>query len=126
MTATVSPQTLYQGEKKVLEFTVMNLDVEPSVPLDLTSYTVRWAMSKVGNSGYSTTPSVKKDTAGLGGVVKTNPTAGICQVTLLRTDTATLSAGAYHQELEVVDALNEIAVVAVGDIEIAKNIDNAL
>lgn len=116
---------MYAGEKKVLQFTVVDKDTLGEPPLDLTTYTVRWAMSRVGESGYSSSPTVRKDTAGLGGVVKTNAAAGVCQVTLLRADTESITLGLYHQELEVVDGAGEIAVVAVGDIEILRNVSNA-
>lgn len=126
MTATADKVTMYAGEKKILRFTVVNKNVSGDPPLDLTSYDVRWSMSRVGDNGYSATPTVKKDTGGVGGVVKTFPLTGICEVTLVRTDTATISLGTYHQELEVVDGSGELAVVAVGDIEVLRNVDNSL
>lgn len=125
VTTTVATQSMYAGEKKVLQFTVLNKDAVGDPPLDLTTYTVRWAMSRVGDAGYSATAALRKDTGGLGGIVKTDAANGVCQVTLLRADTEAIALGLYHQELEVVDGAGEIAVVAVGDIEVLRNVSNA-
>lgn len=123
MTLTVEKQTMYAGEKKVLRFTVIDKDTVGEPPLDLTPFVVRWTLSRLTDSGYSSTPTVSKSTT-TSGVVKTNPVAGVCEVTLLRVDTEAISLGGYHQELELVDGLGELAVVAVGDIDVLRNVVN--
>lgn len=117
--------TFYANNIRTLKFTVTDADASPVAPLDLTGYTVQWAMSRFLSSGsYGTTAVLKKDNGSVGGVTVTDAVNGKCQVALIGADTASLSGKFYH-ELEVVDGTGKAVVVATGTLIINKNVSNA-
>jgi hypothetical protein len=111
---------MYAGNKRIFEYTVTDVDASPPTsPLDLTPFTLRWAMSVTDAEGnYSTTPSLEKVP------VATDAPNGVCQVTVLSTDTVSLAAGLYYFELEVVDGSSEPVTVATGVITLLANVVN--
>lgn len=124
MVQTNQNDTFYANNLRVLKFTVTDADSSPVVPLNLTGYTVQWAMSRFLSSGaYSTTPVLTKDNASKGGVVVTDAANGKVTVTIAETDTVSLS-GKFYQELEVVDGVGNATVVATGNLTINKNVVN--
>lgn len=125
MTVTNAKETMYAGEKRIFAYAIIDRDTVGDPPLNLTGLTVRWAISRLGANGYSKQPVVKKDSAGVGGVVITSAVGGLAEVTIMRADTETL-LGDFHIECEVADGSGEYEVVAVADLEILVNVDNSL
>jgi len=123
MTVTASKLTFYAGNKRLLRFTVVDKDAPGDPPLDLTTLTIKWALSRFKNGRYLSTPILEKSTTG-GGIVKIDAINGILEVTLLRADTASL-LGDFWQELEVTDVGGECEVVAVGPVSVLLNVVNA-
>ena len=116
---------IYAGNKRILRYTIANLDASGSPALDLTPFELRWALSQSDALGnYSTTPVLEKTTTG-GGIVKTDASNGECEVTLVSADTVALAAGIYYFELEVVDGSSEVVTVATGTITILADVVNA-
>lgn len=116
--------TFYALNKRTLRFTVTNEDVTPAVALDLTSYTIRWAMSKILPDGsYSDTASLKKISTTSGDMTLTQVEDGIVDVEIDKDDIPN-PGGKFHQELEILDASENPVVVAVGTLTILKNVKN--
>lgn len=111
---------LYAGNKRRLRFTVLDTD---GAAYDLTGLDLRWALSKYGSSGsYATTAEVNKTNADADEIVVVD---NLVTVILVGADTASLTPGDYYYELELVDALSESLVIAVGDLELRANVVNA-
>jgi hypothetical protein len=115
--------TFYAGNKRILEFTIINKDVVPEAPLNLTGITLKWGMSRLNSDGtYSKTPVVQKSTSS--GITVTNAAQGKCSVQLDASDTVNCG-GKYHQELEAIDGSGAPVVVAVGTLELLRNVTNS-
>lgn len=116
--------SFYANNKRTLEFTITNKDVDPVAALDLTGKHLRWSMSRQNDDGsYSTNPVLQKTLSS--GITVTDAAGGVAEVLLDAIDTLKLS-GKYHHELEVLDADDTNAViVATGTLTILKNITNS-
>lgn len=125
MARTDQDDEFYANNPRRLQFTVVDED-NADAPFDLTSFTVRWAMSKMKPDGsFSTTPALTKTSEGSGGITVTDAAAGELYVDLEDVDSAALH-GDYYHELEVFNADGEGVVVATGKLTINKNIKNAI
>lgn len=124
MAKTNQNDTIYANNVRTWEFTVINADATPNIPVNLTGYTVQWALSRFAPDGtYSTNAVLEKDNQSKGGVVITDAVNGVVQVNILDSDTAALF-GKFYQELEIVDTVGNAVVVATGTITILKNVSN--
>ncbi len=125
MTAINQNDSFYAKNKRTLEFTISNYDVNPPVLYNLLGSTARWSLSRQYDDGtYSATPQLVKTTQPNGGIeIDDNPASGILTVTLLSDDTTKL-LGLYHHELEIIDDHGDAAIVATGKITILRNIKN--
>ena len=128
MTAENQNDSFYVKNTRIFAFTIMDNDTLDSngqpVPLVLTDYTIQWALSQYEATGvYNRLPVLKKDNAGIGGVVITDEDNGKVEVRLTPSDT-NLDPGLYHHELELTDTSGGAVVVATGDITLKKNIKN--
>lgn len=119
MTTTNDLVRIYANTKRILEFTITDGD-NNDAPLGLGGLTIEWALSKVTARGYEAQATVFKSTAGAG-VTVTDAPGGKLEVTLDPADTQGL-IGDYHQELEVFDGTGAGVVVAVGTVEIRRNV----
>lgn len=127
MAATGQDEVIYAGNRHKLRFVVRDLD-EPAVAgvfpvLDLTPFTVRWALSRGTTESYSTEATLNKSSANPTDVDLTDAVSGIAVVNLFKVDTENLS-GAFYQELELVDGAGQCLVVAVSNISILRNVVN--
>lgn len=124
MAVTSQKDTMWAGNKRVQRFTVTDEDAVGSPAKDLTGFTAKWALSRFNAAGteFLTTPVVTKTTGG-GGIVITDATNGILEVTLDVADTSALF-GTFYFELEVVDGSSNPLVVATGTLTINKNVMN--
>jgi hypothetical protein len=124
MVQTDQNDTMYAGNKRTLRFTVLDED-NNDAPLDLTPFTIKWAMSKVNQEGqFLLTPVLEKILGS--GITITGPDDNIAVVELLGADTDTLNAADYYMELELFDGSNESVVVATGTMTIIANVENTL
>ncbi len=116
---------MWAGNRKVQQFTVTDQDAA-GVPLDITSLTLKWALSQIDPDTqiFSTTAILEKVTGT--GIIHTDATNGVAQVTLVEADTKNLTPADYHFELEVFDATPEGVVVAEGTLTINPNVVNTL
>ena len=128
MPATVNTRfSMYQDNKLTLRFTVRDGDqaevggVHPV--FDLTGFTVQWALSRGTTSQFVTTASVLKSSAQITEIEVTDAVNGLLEVKLVGADTATIF-GDFYYELELVDGMSEKVVVAVGEINIIRNVSN--
>ena len=101
--------TMYSGDTKLLEITVLDQDGDP---VDLTGATVKWQMAKKVTSD---TPVLSKEIGS--GVVIMNPTAGRFDISLQPADTAAIK-GAYYHEAEITESGGDVATVLAGTITI--------
>lgn len=115
---------MYANNIRTLRFAVTDADAtDPTDPLDLTGLVVKWALSRIAPSGQFTTTAIVEKCSNDGTLTITNPTGGLCELTLDPADTATLSGKFYH-ELEVFDSGDNGVVVATGEITILRNVVN--
>lgn len=115
----------YAGTRHTFNFTVADLDADPTgaTPRNITSDVIKWTLSKIGPSGYSSKYTLQKTSATAGAITKTDPANGKCAVDLYRVDTEKL-LGNFHQELEAFDSFGESVMLAVGDFSILLNVKN--
>lgn len=103
-----------QGEIKSLSITVFLSD--QTTPMPITGADITWVAWRMGQSG---SPSITK-TTGAGSVIIEDGPNGVCSVSFLEADTATLEPGVYRHELQVVKTGLRVAVLR-GDMTIILN-----
>jgi len=108
----------YAGDRRVLGWT---LTLAAGGALNLTGKTVRWALVKGTAENYKTLTT--QILIGRNATVTVPATGGLCTITLASADTASLAAGSYYWELELVDG-PETEVLAVGTISLLRNVEN--
>lgn len=122
MTVKNQKDVMYAGNYRVLRFSPIT--DEAGDPLDMTGFTIKWTLSKYGSNGKpNKTPLLERKSTTAGQMTLTNVATGSVDVILAEGLTAALE-GTYYQQLEIFDGSNRSNVVAVGDIEILRNIDN--
>jgi len=115
---------IYAGNRRQLLFTVLDEDAGGSTPLDLTGFTVTWAMAILaGGSPVTSDPLINVSTAAE--IVVTDAANGLLTVTLSGALTAAINPDTYYWELEITSALSYSTVVATGTIDVRPNVDNA-
>lgn len=114
----------YANNPVKLKFEVTDKDASPETALDLSSFTAKWAISRISakTGEYLTSPIVEKKQSS-GGITVTDAANGKLEVDLDPADTQGLS-GEFHHELEVFDGQGNGVVVAVGTLTIDKNVEN--
>lgn len=124
MATTGLTDVMYAGNIRELEYTITDED-NAGVALNITNFRIKWAISALAADGsFSTTPTLVKDSNVGTQIVKTNPTGGVCLVTLEPADTAALGGRTFYLELEVFDPSDKPVVVATGTLEVRRNIVN--
>lgn len=101
---------LFVGEDKVLTFTAVN---DAGAPVDITGWSLAWALRR--DPGESGAALVSKTTGA--GITITNPTAGVCTVTIAASDTLALLPGVYWHALA---RTGTATVVARGPVYLGK------
>lgn len=105
--------TMWSGDDKTLEVTVV--DENGSVQ-DITGMTIDWHLARK----VTTSALVQKATGG-SGIVISDGSAGVFQITLSAADTDDLS-GKYYHEAQVTDSSGNISTVTVGTITINRDL----
>lgn len=122
MSAINQDAQIYANNVAILDFTVTNNDVTPAAALDITGFTVKWAMSKIRPDGtYKATPTLTKTVGS--GITIVNTSAGTLKVRLDASDTTNL-LGDYHHELELTDGSGDPLIVATGKLTFLRNVAN--
>jgi hypothetical protein len=119
VTAFYQDLTVVSGDDRTLRFAI----VDPAgATLDLTgAQAVRWGCARLqANGNYVLPASVTKTLAN--GVAITDAAGGIIEVTLAGTDTAALSQGRYHHELELTDADGAVSTLAMGTMTLLEDL----
>lgn len=128
MAVTGQVDTIYQGNRRTLRFTITDEDTSGSPAKDLTGFTVKFALAKFDANGnpIKTNPLLDlNSTANPTQVIITDAVNGIVDVTLFPTNTSTLTPADYYIELEVFDGSGNGVVVATATLTINVNIINA-
>ena len=121
MVKTSQDDSMYAANKRVLKYTVT--DEDNSTPLDMSTYTVKWAMSRIDSEGnFLTSPVLEKTESD--GIVISGDNSEIASVTIDTADTNNTLTGSFFTELEVTDTSSESVVVATGTLTILKNVEN--
>jgi hypothetical protein len=116
---------MYQGNRVVLRFVVLDEDVVGEPPLNITLLTIKYAIARIGSDGNPITATPLVDLSSTGAqVVKTFPLTGVVEVTLLPANTQSIKPGSYYHELEAFDTLGNGVVSATGGLEILPNVVN--
>ena len=97
-----SPGYFFLGEDKVLEFTVLQAD--GVTPQDISGWDLSW-MLKASKDDLDVDALIRKLTPTE--VYLSDPTAGVCRVTVLAEDTDPIDPGKYFHELKRMDAGQE-------------------
>lgn len=100
---------MYVGQEFAFEVTVL----ENGKPFDLTGATINWIMQPTVNSA---TATVSKSTGN--GIVITDATNGVFEVTLLAPDTAGKQPYEYYHEAQVTDVSGNPYPVTIGTMEL--------
>lgn len=113
-------ETWAQGDQHTFRTTVRDLsaDKRGKTPADLSGFSAKWALSKVGKQGYFKDPVLVVSGTVLDQV--TDP--GVITFLIESADTAPL-LGLYHWQVEIDDGQGGTEVVANGDLEFVVNID---
>lgn len=128
MAVTGQVDTIYQGNRRILRFTITDEDTSGSPIKDLTGLVVKFALAKLDVNGnpIKSNPVVDlNSTSHSLQVVITTPTNGIVDVILLPANTSALIPGDYYFELELFDGSGNGVVVATGTLTIEVNVTNA-
>ena len=113
--------SMYAANKRVLVYTVT--DEDTSTPLNMSTYTVKWAMSRIDSEGnFLTSPVLEKTEAS--GIAISGDDSEIASVTIETADTSNTLTGDFYTELEVTDSSSESVVVATGTLTILRNVEN--
>jgi hypothetical protein len=118
-TAFYQDLTLCSGDDRTLRFAI----VDPAgAAVDLTGVqAVRWGCARLqANGNYVLPASVTKTLAS--GIIVADAAGGIIEVTLAADDTADLSKGRYHHELEMTDADGAVSTLAMGTMTILEDL----
>jgi hypothetical protein len=110
---------LCSGDDRTLRYTITD---EASAPLDLTGISAaRWGCARLqANGAYVLPASIVKTLAD--GVEIADAPGGIIQVMIDGADTAGLSKGRYHHELEMTDAGGAVSTLAMGVITLIEDL----
>lgn len=123
MVQTDQDDEMYAGNKRVLRYTVLDED-NGNIAFDLSSYTIKWAISRLDQNGnFLTTPVLEKHSTVPGEITVSGADNNIASVLLVGADTDDLS-GDFYIELEVFDVSLESVVVATGKLTINRNVVN--
>ncbi len=125
MTDTNQDDEFYVNNDRVLKFMLTD-DDNSGDPLNLTGFTIVWAMSSISRKGIVSSTAVLEKKTGGEGIVITDAAGGLCEVTIDKADTASLAPNAYHHELEVIDGSGLCVVNAVGTLTLLLNVVNTL
>jgi hypothetical protein len=101
---------MYAGDDKITRVTVYDPD---DVIIDITDCTIRWVWYK----RYPYSLSLDKSTSSGSGIILTDPTNGIFELTLVPEDTENL-LGDYNHECELTDTDNKISTILTGHTKI--------
>lgn len=112
--------TIYAGNRHVVEFTVT--DEDNSTPLDITSLTLKYSVARFDANGNPITSSPLLEKCTGAGIIHTDPTNGVAQVTFVEADTLDVLPADYYFELEVFDATPEGVVVSTGTLTVLPNV----
>ena len=107
MTAKNQNFEMFAGDTKNIDVTVAGVNLAGS--------TVKWAMKK---TIYSAAPDVAKDT--VDGITVTDPNGGRFTISLLPSETRSLS-GTYYHEAEITDANGNVSTIFTGTITINRS-----
>lgn len=127
MAKTNQNATMYRGNRKVLEYTIID-EGNANAALDISSYAIRWAATRTNSSGQPIETAAVIDlnnSADPTQVVKTDAVNGVVQVILFNADTTSLQPGEYYIELEGVDGSGNTEVFATGTLTLEPNVENA-
>ena len=119
MTAFYQDLALCSGDHRTLRFAI----ADPSgVVVDLTGVqAVRWGCARLqANGGYVLPASIVKTLAD--GIEIADAPGGIIEVMIDGADTAGLSKGRYHHELEMTDAEGAVSTLAMGTLTIIEDL----
>lgn len=135
MVKTGQDTSFFAGERKTLEFYIVDEDAAGAPPLNLTSAfsELKWALSTINpQSGQvSATPILEKKSSvaqpATGGdqidIVNGDGTDDVAQVQLVGADTATL-LGDFHMQLSGFDGNGEEQMLATGTLTLERNVVN--
>lgn len=128
MAVTGQTDEMWAGNLHVQRFTLTDDDQPLSPPRDLTSKTLKYALTQIDpdTGEYLGEPTVLEKITGGGIVLVGLATAGIVDVTIDPADTVDFVPGDYHMELEEFDPSNNSVVVAEGTLTIRRNVKNTL
>lgn len=127
MALTGQNASMYRGNRKVLGYTLTDLD-NSGAALDITAYRLQWAATRTNASGQPIESAAVIDLNTddhPAQVVKTDAANGVMQVVLLEADTINLTPGEYYIELEGVDGSGNSEVFATGTLTLEPNVENA-
>lgn len=123
MVMTNQNDSMYAGNNHTIRFTVKDQDTGGSGPKNLSGFSVRYALCRIGSSGdVLKTPIFEHNTGNAAQVLVTDATNGIVEVYLVNADTVTLAAGDYYHELELYSSAPFSLVVATGTLTINANV----
>lgn len=104
---------MFSGNTRVLKVSVLDQD---EAVVDITGASAEYIFAK--RAGHS--PAIFSKTVG-SGIVITDATAGLLEVTIVPADTESL-VGAYHHELEIQDASGRRTTVLFGTVNVRLNV----
>lgn len=123
MAKVVSTVTVYLGTDHALVFTIKN--AAETACLDITSYTLTWMLKRYVDDADGSAILTKTLASGIAisGTFNSDPDVNtqVATVTILDTETDSVSPGLYYQELKRTDAGLE-AVLAVGPLDFVKGV----
>lgn len=107
----------------IIQYALFDDDVTPAVVLDITGAVIKWVIShKITAGNPNRSPLLAKSTV-TGGIVVTDASNGLLEVTITDTDTEFLH-GDYYMELEVTDTSGNKTVQSTGVLTLLKNVKN--
>lgn len=126
MAKTGQDATIYKNNRVILEFSIVDEDASGEPALDVTGYTIKYAIAPFDLNGNPlvNSPVIDESTAGAK-VVVTSAVGGLVEVRLGAADTDLLRVADYYHELEVFDASNNPVVAATGTLTVLPNVVNA-
>lgn len=127
MAKTGQDATIYRNNKVTLRFTIVDEDAVGEPPLDITTFTIKFAVARLTEAGDPIvgSPVIDLSSATSAKVVKTVPLSGQVEVRLEEEDTDLLTPRDYYLELEAFDASSNPVVVATGILTVLPNVVNA-
>ena len=128
MAKTGQDATIYRKNKVTLRFQVVDEDAVGEPPLNITGFTVKYAIARLSEDGNPIVGSPVIDWSSAVQVTKvvlTAPTTGQVEVRMLSVDSDLLSPRDYYHELEVYDTSGEAVVSMTGTLAVLPNVVNA-